>query len=91
LYSNALDDHPGFEVFLLIGTNIGQRERNLEKAISLISENAGEILLSSKIYESAAWGKENQNNFLNQVLKVHTFQGPWELLTILLEIENQMV
>ena len=64
LLPNTPEDLPGFEAFLLIGTNIGQRAQNLENAEKGILSKVGEILQKSSIYESAAWGKEDQENFL---------------------------
>lgn len=87
---NPLQEYEPFQAFLLIGTNIGQREKNLEEARKLIDKHAGPVIRNSSVYESAAWGKEDQNNFLNQVLIIETQSGPWELLNIILEIEKQM-
>ena len=87
---NPLQEYDPFQAFLLIGTNVGQREENLSNArleIENISENKP---ISSSIYESAAWGKEDQANFLNQVLIIETHLGPWELLDAILEIESKM-
>ncbi len=79
-----------FEAFLLIGSNIGQRVENLDQARKNISNSDINILEKSSIYESAAWGKEDQQNFVNQVLKIQTMAGPWELLDTILKIEIAM-
>lgn len=88
--TNTADDHPGFEVFLLLGSNMGQRESNIMNAYDRIRSELGEELLSSKIYESAAWGKEDQQDFLNQVIKINTQFGPWELLQEIQKIEKEI-
>lgn len=90
MIANTPEDLPGFEAFLLIGTNIGQRAENIEKALEAIQSKIGHILQKSSIYESAAWGREDQKNFLNLVLKIETQLGPWELLDQILEIEKEM-
>jgi 2-amino-4-hydroxy-6-hydroxymethyldihydropteridine diphosphokinase len=90
LISNTPEDLPGFEAFLLIGTNIGQRAENIDKALRKIEKVVGDILGTSSIYESAAWGNENQDHFLNMVVKVETQLGPWELLEQILDIEKDM-
>lgn len=88
--SNILDDHPGFEIYLLIGTNLGQRERNIKNAEDLLEEKAGRILEKSLIYETQAWGIEDQPSFLNRVIKFHTYGGPWEILNTIEKIEAEM-
>jgi 2-amino-4-hydroxy-6-hydroxymethyldihydropteridine diphosphokinase len=55
-----------------------------------ISESCGDIARASSIYETAAWGKEDQSAFLNQVLKLKTKLDPKGLLRGLLEIEHQL-
>lgn len=50
----------------------------------------GAITAKSSIYESEAWGFEDNNRFLNQVIKVKTELKPQELLDILLKIEESM-
>jgi 2-amino-4-hydroxy-6-hydroxymethyldihydropteridine diphosphokinase len=78
------------EVYLLIGGNIGDRFFFLGEAKRLISQQCGPISSSSAIYETAAWGKEDQPAFLNQVLVIHTALGPVELMAAILVIEQQM-
>ena len=78
------------EVYLLIGGNIGDRFFFLGEAQRLISLQCGTISRSSAIYETAAWGKEDQPAFLNQVLIIHTIMGPTALMAAILEIEHQM-
>ena len=78
------------EVYLLIGGNIGDRFFFLGEATRLISQQCGPISCRSSVYETAAWGKEDQPAFLNQVLVIHTSMGPEELMAAILEIEQQM-
>lgn len=75
------------EVYLLTGGNMGQRLEYLSKAKEEIRKRCGNILEQSSIYETAAWGKQDQENFLNQVLKIETRLHPEELLKTILEIE----
>ena len=56
------------EVFILLGTNLGEKLINLEIARNELEKSIGSILEKSKIYETAAWGITDQPNFLNQVL-----------------------
>ncbi|MEA3495109.1 MAG: 2-amino-4-hydroxy-6-hydroxymethyldihydropteridine diphosphokinase [Bacteroidota bacterium] len=77
------------KVYLSLGTNLGNRFSNLEKAIPLINEQIGKILLTSRIYKTDPWGKTDQPEFLNQALFVETKLSPQELLKRLNEIENK--
>jgi 2-amino-4-hydroxy-6-hydroxymethyldihydropteridine diphosphokinase len=76
--------------YLLIGGNLGNRTAYLQQAIQLISESCGNIVHSSAIYETAAWGITDQPTFYNQALAVETMLVPEELMQQLLQIEEQM-
>jgi 2-amino-4-hydroxy-6-hydroxymethyldihydropteridine diphosphokinase len=78
------------EVYLLTGGNIGDRQQYLLKASSEIGERCGDILKESSLYETAAWGNEQQEPFLNQVLKIKTEQTPLQLLNTILQIEEHL-
>ncbi len=77
------------ESFLLTGSNLGNRPLNLQRSLSLLSEKV-RILAVSSIYESESWGKEDQPNFLNQVLQIKTEKEPLELLKITQGIEDAL-
>lgn len=76
-------------VYLLLGSNQGNKDHFLAFARQEISRQIGAIITSSSIYKSAAWGKQDQDDFLNQVLKIQTFRQPKEVLFILQKIEQQ--
>ena len=78
------------KAYLLIGGNMGDRLANLENARTAIQEQVGNILSNSSIYETAAWGMENQAAFLNQALLIDTPFEAIELLENLLKIEKAM-
>ncbi|HTM93959.1 MAG TPA: 2-amino-4-hydroxy-6-hydroxymethyldihydropteridine diphosphokinase [Flavisolibacter sp.] len=78
------------EVYLLTGGNIGNRLAYLSKAKEEIEKRCGSILKESSVYETAAWGKEDQGAFLNQVLKIGTSLHPEEVLKTILEIEERL-
>ena len=78
------------ELFILLGTNLGDRLLHLETAKKAIEKSVGKVVASSKIYETAAWGITDQPNFLNQVLKIETSLKPEKTLHIILTIEEQM-
>lgn len=77
-------------VYLLLGSNLGDRHNHLNKATSLIGLKAGSIRQKSRIYESPPWGFEHPQNFLNQALEIETTYAPKLLLHTLQEIENDM-
>jgi len=77
-------------VYLLLGTNIGHKEQHLETAIGFIQHDIGNIQTLSSIYQTAAWGNENQDDFLNQVLICETSLEANEVLEKVLEIERKM-
>jgi 2-amino-4-hydroxy-6-hydroxymethyldihydropteridine diphosphokinase len=58
--------------YLLIGSNMGNRQEVLQKARKMIEDSCGVIEQQSAIYLTAAWGLEAQADFLNQVLRIDT-------------------
>lgn len=77
-------------VYLLLGTNLGDRNSNLSAASHCIENDLGEILLKSSIYETEPWGVTGQQNYLNQVLKVNTQVSAQEILRNILSIEKSL-
>ncbi len=75
---------------LLTGGNSGNREYYLAQARSKISEECGELVAASAIFETAAWGNEMQRSFYNQALEIKTILAPEALLTQVLSIEQSM-
>ncbi len=76
--------------FLGLGTNLGDREENLKKAIENISAFAGEVMSFSQIYETEPWGFRSEDHFFNMVIQIKTSLKPVDLLKHLLKIEIQM-
>lgn len=77
-------------IYLLLGTNLGNRERNLQIAKEHLTAHQLVIKKESKVYETAAWGIEDQPNFLNQVIEVDTSKNPERILIIIQIIEESM-
>jgi 2-amino-4-hydroxy-6-hydroxymethyldihydropteridine diphosphokinase len=75
--------------FILTGGNQGDRLQNLSTALAAIG-SLGKILAVSGIYETAAWGKTDQPDFLNQVVQLETSLSAEELMDALLDIESRM-
>ena len=78
------------EVYLQLGSNIGDRLDNLDQSIKIITERIGNVLEKSSVYESTPWGVENQRNFLNQVIFVKSNFDPYTILDLVLQIEKDM-
>ena len=77
-------------VFLQLGSNLGDRELLLKDAITAIENRVGDVVEFSKVYESAPWRVEGQENYLNQILKVKTKLLADEVLSVVLDIEKQL-
>jgi 2-amino-4-hydroxy-6-hydroxymethyldihydropteridine diphosphokinase len=77
-------------VYLLLGSNLGNRKEVLEKAVELLSEKVGIIIKQSKDYETAPWGVTNQPDFLNLAIEIQTNFKPLEVLEQIQSIENQL-
>ena len=76
-------------IYLLTGSNQGNRSGWLDLARKYLEEKAGPIVVQSGIYQTAAWGKTDQPDFLNQVLCIDTELTPIQLLASIHILENQ--
>ena len=77
-------------VYLLLGSNLGNRQQILAEAIALIDEKVGVIVSQSKNYETKAWGKTDQPDFLNIAIEITTNLMPMEVLEQTQAIEEQL-
>ncbi|ATP38639.1 2-amino-4-hydroxy-6-hydroxymethyldihydropteridine diphosphokinase [Solibacillus sp. R5-41] len=79
------------EVYLSIGTNIGEREKNLQQAVqALMEQSAVQVKRVSSIYETAAVGYTEQADFLNIAVAVESPLMAQELLEVCQSIENEL-
>ena len=78
------------DIYLLLGTNLGDRENNLQVAKEQLTAHQLTIKQESSIYETAAWGIEDQPSFLNQVVIVDSDKNPERILIIINIIEGLM-
>lgn len=78
------------DVYLGLGTNIGNKRRNLLEAAALLAERAGDITALSSFYETEPWGFESENLFLNAVLLMQTTLSPDALLQLTQNIEKEL-
>ncbi|HEX4850008.1 MAG TPA: 2-amino-4-hydroxy-6-hydroxymethyldihydropteridine diphosphokinase [Puia sp.] len=78
------------KAYLLTGGNVGNRQFKLEQARTHITSFCGEIIQQSAVYETEAWGKQDQPAFLNQALLIKTDQSSIELMNSILQVESLM-
>ena len=79
------------DVYVSIGTNMGERYENLQHAIRLLMATKGiEVVRVSSVYETAAVGYTDQADFLNIVVYVKTVHPPMKMLDICQSIENEL-
>ena len=74
-------------VYLGIGSNLGNKKKNIEKAKFMLIQNNIKILSSSNYYETLSWPNPKNPKFLNIVLKISTYLRPLDLLKICKKIE----
>lgn len=77
-------------VYLSLGTNLGDRERNLTDAIARIGEMIGIVECQSSFIATEPWGFVSDNAFLNAAVKVSTQLSPHDLLHRTQQIEREM-
>ena len=77
-------------VYLGLGSNIGARHDMIEKAIELIAEQVGDIVLQSALYETEPWGFSSENLFINGAVACQTTLTPLEVLQKTQAIEKQL-
>ena len=76
-------------IILSIGTNIGDRERNIENAVKALGE-IGKVTAISPIYTSEPWGFESENGFYNIALTMESDLSPLDLLRETQRIEKEL-
>jgi 2-amino-4-hydroxy-6-hydroxymethyldihydropteridine diphosphokinase len=77
-------------VYLGLGSNLGDRFKNLSEACIRIEESTGKITCRSSVYSTEPWGFKSENEFLNMVICVETDLSPSGLLGRILMIESQL-
>jgi 2-amino-4-hydroxy-6-hydroxymethyldihydropteridine diphosphokinase len=73
--------------YLALGSNVGDRERNLAEARRLLPEHGAPLLRESAVHETEPFGVAEQPRFLNQVVEVEWSGGPRELLVAAKAVE----
>lgn len=78
------------DVYLALGTNLGNKEENIFRAIKLINERVGMVIIHSALYVTKPVGFTSENSFINAACLVMTSMEPIELLRATQEIEREM-
>ena len=73
-----------------MGSNLGNREKNLKWALNYLKALPLKIIKCSRIYETKPWGFKSPNLFLNMVLLGETSLSPWALIFEIKKIEAKM-
>lgn len=77
-------------IFIGLGSNLGDKEENIRRALLLLTEGGAESILLSSLYLAEPVGFRNQPWFLNLVAEVGTKLSPRELLSLAIEIEEKL-
>ena len=77
-------------IYIGIGSNLGNRKKNIEKAKFRITQNKVNIINCSNFYESLSWPNIRHPKFLNIVLKIDTNLTPLELIKVCKDIEKSL-
>ena len=78
-------------VFLLLGSNTGNRSYQIKKAIKLLELQLGPVVAESSLYETEPWGVETQQEpYLNKAIRFDSGKKAEELLQICLDVEKEM-
>ena len=76
------------QVYLGLGSNLGDKEENIRKAVTLINEQIGTVVRQSALFYSEPWGFESDNQFVNAAILVTTTLTPRQLLRTTQRIER---
>ena len=78
------------QVYLGLGSNQGDREHQITRAIELIRERIGQVVKQSSLIETKPWGFTSGNMFLNGAILVETELTPRQMLQVTQQIEREL-
>jgi len=76
--------------YLSLGTNLGDKQHNLESAIVEIAKRVGVVQATSAFMVTEPWGFESKHSFLNAAVRVLTELSPLDLLHVTQQIERKL-
>ncbi len=77
-------------LYLSLGSNLGDRERNIRSAIALIGERVGKVVRCSSLHYTKPWGFKSDNEFINAAVAVECSLSPREVLLATQAIEREL-
>lgn len=77
-------------LYLSLGSNLGDKTRNLSRALELIGQRVGKVVAYSGVFETEPWGFSSPNTFFNAAVAVETTLAPLRALAATQEIEREM-
>ena len=77
-------------IYIALGSNLGNKEKNLKEALQRLEKKGVEILRVSDFIQTEPYGVTDQPAFLNAVAEIRTDRSPLELLHALLQVEQDM-
>ena len=78
------------QVYLGLGSNLGDRQASIASAVRLIGERVGTVMRQSSLIETAPWGFESAHQFLNGVILCETALSPRDVLNATQQIEREL-
>lgn len=78
------------QVFMGLGSNLGDREANIWRAVGLIGERVGSVVRMSSLIETEPWGFQSEHRFVNAAVLCQTDKTPREVLALTQQIERDM-
>jgi len=79
-----------YNVYLLFGSNLGERTANIANAITQLENQGLQLLQLSSLYDTEPWGNTHQASFLNQAAEFDTGLSPQALMKTILKVEQEM-
>ena len=78
------------EVYLGLGSNLGDREQQLRQAVRLVDERVGRVVRQSSFIQTEPWGFQSEHQFLNAAICCLTDKTPREVLQLTQQIERDL-
>lgn len=77
-------------VYLSLGSNLGEKERNIQEAVQMIDAEVGQVLRCSSLHITEPWGFDSENTFVNAAVCCITNLTPQQVLECTADIEKRM-
>ena len=77
-------------VYLSLGSNLGEKERNIQEAVQMIDAEVGQVLRCSSLHITEPWGFDSENTFVNAAVCCITHLTPQQVLECTADIEKRM-